>query len=158
MARIGPALLAAFLLLPGAARAADGPAGSWKFTLPRSNLNVLMRLEEKNGKWSAQYLGSNVADLPKVTRVELQPLAAQARRVSDALDLIGAPLPDDDKKALADARDVAAIQAVLDKHCLAGVTIRAGGEPALTVVAAATTQAQATAPRPVRRRRGRTPR
>jgi hypothetical protein len=65
------------------------------------------------------------ADLPKVSRVELQPLAAQAKRVSEALDLIGAPLPDDDKKALADAKDVAAIQAVLDKHCLAGVRIMA---------------------------------
>ena len=71
MARIGSALLAAFLLLPAGVRAADGPAGSWKFTLPRSNLNLLIRLEEKSGKWSAQFLGSNVADLPKVTFAEV---------------------------------------------------------------------------------------
>jgi hypothetical protein len=69
---------------------------------------------------------ASAGDLPKVTKVELQPLAAQVKRVSEALDLIGAPLPDDDKKALLDARDVAAIQAVLDKHCLAGVRITSG--------------------------------
>jgi hypothetical protein len=68
---------------------------------------------------------TNAADLPKVPRVELQPLAAQAKRVSDALDLVGAPLSEDDKKGLADAKDVGAIQAVLDKHCLAGVRIMA---------------------------------
>jgi hypothetical protein len=68
---------------------------------------------------------ANAADLPKVSRVELQPLAAQAKRVSDALDLVGAPLSDDDKKALADAKDVGAIQTVLDKHCLAGVRVMA---------------------------------
>jgi hypothetical protein len=62
--------------------------------------------------------------------VDLQPLAAQARRVADALDLLGAPLPSADKVALlaaAGEKDgaggVRAIQAVLDKHCLADVTI-----------------------------------
>ena len=56
------------------------------------------------------------ADLPQV-KVELQPLAAQARRVADALELLGAPLSADERKALADAKDVDAVQAVLDKHC-----------------------------------------
>src|SRR5579871_152594 len=63
-------------------------------------------------------------------RIELQPLAAQARRVADALDLLGAPLPQTDKAALlaaADEKDadrgVKAIEVALDKHCLAEVTL-----------------------------------
>src|SRR5215211_5296149 len=70
------------------------------------------------------------ADLPKVRNVELQPLAAQARRVADALELLGTPLSGAERKALqeaATAKDAAggveAIQEVLDKHCLAGVTV-----------------------------------
>jgi hypothetical protein len=71
------------------------------------------------------------ADLPKVGKVDLQPLAAQARRVADALALLGAPLPEADRQALQaaagetdPAKGVTAIQAVLDKHCLAGVQVR----------------------------------
>src|SRR5260370_39005107 len=72
------------------------------------------------------------AELPKIPKVERQPLAAQAKRIADALDFIGAPLSDAEKdalKAAADDKDeakgVAAIQDVLDKHCLAGVQILA---------------------------------
>jgi len=75
------------------------------------------------------------ADLPKVTKIERQPLAAQARRVAQALDYLGAPLPAADKKALESAAEVKdeasaieSIQTVLDKHCLAGVNIPAGGK------------------------------
>jgi hypothetical protein len=80
------------------------------------------------------------ADLPKVTKVDLQPLGAQAQRVADALDLLGAPLSDTDKKALADAakdkdRGIETIQAILDKRCLAGVVIQPGDKPTLRVVA-----------------------
>jgi hypothetical protein len=67
-------------------------------------------------------------DLPTVARVERQPLEAQVKRLVQALDLLGAPLPAADqtalKKAVAesdDAKAVAGLQAVLDKHCLAGV-------------------------------------
>ncbi len=70
-------------------------------------------------------------ELPKVTKVDLQPLAAQARRLADALDLLGAPLPEAERKALSaaaeekeEARGVAAIQEVLDRHCLAGLHVR----------------------------------
>jgi hypothetical protein len=70
------------------------------------------------------------ADLPKITKVEGQPLAAQAKRIADALDFVGAPLSDAEKDALKsaaqdkdEAKGVAAIQDVLDKHCLAGVQI-----------------------------------
>jgi hypothetical protein len=77
--------------------------------------------------------GATRADeLPVVKKVERQPLAAQAARLTEALHLAGAPLSDADKKTLADAKSdkdeakaVAAIQAVLDKRCLAGVTLRA---------------------------------
>src|SRR5437870_639044 len=69
-------------------------------------------------------------ELPKVAKVELQPLAAQVQRVADALDLVGSPLPTADKevlqKAAADsdhAKAIDTIQSILDKHCLAGVRI-----------------------------------
>jgi hypothetical protein len=70
-------------------------------------------------------------ELEKNTKVELQPLAAQAQRVADALDLLGHPLPAGDKEALHkaageqdSARGAEAIQTVLDKHCLAAVRIK----------------------------------
>ncbi len=68
------------------------------------------------------------ADL--VTDVEHQPLSAQARRLVEALTAAGAPLPAADRTALTAAqndpdaaRAVAAIQTVLDKHCLVHVSI-----------------------------------
>src|SRR5437660_6699269 len=75
----------------------------------------------------------SAAELPKVAKVERQPLAAQAQRVADALDFLGSPLPDADKKALRAAAEdsdpskaVATIQSVLDQHCLAGARIHDG--------------------------------
>ncbi len=77
-------------------------------------------------------------DLPRVARVERQPLAAAAARLAEALDRAGSPLSAADRKVIAEAksakdraRAVADIQAVLDRRCLFGVTIGAG--PALTV-------------------------
>jgi hypothetical protein len=79
----------------------------------------------------ALYLPAATAQLPKV-KVERQPLAAQARRVSDALALLGEPLSDADRQAVLDAataadenKAVETIQAVLDKRCLAGVHVTA---------------------------------
>jgi hypothetical protein len=76
-------------------------------------------------------------------KVDLQPLAAQARRIVDALDLLGAPLPAADKDALVTAagdkdgeKGVRAIQAALDKHCLAEVTIGPAGAAGRRSVAA----------------------
>ena len=43
---------------------------------------------------------SAAAELPKVAKVELQPLAAQVQRLVEALDYLGAPLPEADKQAL----------------------------------------------------------
>jgi hypothetical protein len=69
-------------------------------------------------------------DLPIVTGVEFQPLVSQAKRVVEALDFLGQPLPSDDKAKLeatytsADPASAAtAIQHVLDRHCLVGVQI-----------------------------------
>jgi hypothetical protein len=83
---------------------------------------------------------SRAADLPRVKKVERQPLAAAANRVVEALHRLGEPLPEADRKAIADARSaedaaaaVDAIQARLDKRCLAAVHIDKG--PALRVEA-----------------------
>lgn len=70
--------------------------------------------------------------LPRVDAVERQPLAAQVRRVVEALDMLGQPLPDPVKaridRAIAStdgAAAVRALQEVLDEHCLVGVHINA---------------------------------
>lgn len=60
---------------------------------------------------------------PIVEGVELQPLAAQAARAALAMRLSGAPLPAADLQALAQARDGAAIQRVLDRHALVVVHV-----------------------------------
>jgi len=83
------------------------------------------------------------ADFPQVTKVELQPLAAQAIRVADALALLGAPLSAQERQGLVEAgkdtketHGIVAIQAILDKHCLAGLHGRAGQTvPELEVMA-----------------------
>src|SRR6185436_9361164 len=70
-------------------------------------------------------------ELPLVTTVEYQPLAAQVTRVLDALDMLGDPLPGPDtaelRRLAGNASDpkqaVAEMQKVLDRHCLVGVNI-----------------------------------
>ena len=70
-------------------------------------------------------------ELPLVTTVEFQPLAAQAERVLQALEVLGEPLAAEDAKQLrqilakgpSNAASVQAIQKILDKHCIAGVNI-----------------------------------
>ena len=69
-------------------------------------------------------------ELPRVLGVPRQPLAAQARRVVEALDLIGRPLPQEDRDRLeraytleGDAEAANEIQDVLDPYCLVGVSI-----------------------------------
>ncbi len=79
------------------------------------------------------YVGSSLADaaeLPLVESVEVQPLAAQAKRIAQALDLLGAPLTVEQQAALDRAvantnKDEAGrqIQQVLDPLCLAGVNV-----------------------------------
>jgi len=69
--------------------------------------------------------GAAAQDLSPVP-VEGQPLAANVKRLMGALDYLGAPLPDDARKALraaCDERDAARIQALLDPHALLAVHI-----------------------------------
>lgn len=68
--------------------------------------------------------------LPVVHAVEFQPLSAQARRVVEALDLLGQPLARADRETLDGAINgadrtagVRTIQEVLDRHCLIGINI-----------------------------------
>ncbi len=80
------------------------------------------------------------AELPKVSKVELQPLAAQAERVAQALELLGAPLTASDRQTLVQAgkdkqNGVAVIQQILDQRCLAGLSIRGTkGSPTLEAI------------------------
>jgi hypothetical protein len=69
-------------------------------------------------------------EIAKVEQVELQPLVAHVMRVAETMDYLGTPLSPIDKQALEKAvneadgeRAVAAIQNVLDKHCLLDVHI-----------------------------------
>jgi hypothetical protein len=62
--------------------------------------------------------------------VDLQPLSAQARRVVEAMDMVGSPLPPSDRNELADASrstdgqaGIARIKTVLDKYCLVTISI-----------------------------------
>ena len=68
--------------------------------------------------------------LPIVGAVPLQPLVAQVTRLIAAAEFLGAPLPPDHQRELEvafktanEASAVAAIQRVLDCHCLVGVEI-----------------------------------
>lgn len=70
------------------------------------------------------------SELGQVARVEAQPLIAQIKRLTQALEFLGNPLPADRQQALVralSAEDDASVgngvQAVLDPLCLAGVTI-----------------------------------
>lgn len=70
-------------------------------------------------------------ELPLVSAVEFQPLAAQVSRVLQALEMLGESLPKADVEELqklvtngpATAKTVEQVQRVLDRHCLAGVDI-----------------------------------
>jgi hypothetical protein len=73
---------------------------------------------------------ARAGDLPLVEGVELQPLSAQVRRVAEALDLLGNPLPAAVKAKLdaaaglaTEAQGVKSIQEALDPYCLVGVQI-----------------------------------
>jgi hypothetical protein len=68
--------------------------------------------------------------LPIVESVEFQPLSAQVRRLVEALEWLGQPLPESERRHLDQAigstdpaAAIRAIQQVLDEHCLIGITI-----------------------------------
>lgn len=58
-----------------------------------------------------------------VPDVELQPLQAQAVRVAEALELLGAPLAKEEAATVRQAPNTRALQQILDRHCLVGVQI-----------------------------------
>ena len=70
-------------------------------------------------------------DLPIVPAVEHQPLAAQVLRLTEALQILGEPLPASEVTQLRQLAAVtsgkpaavAQIQKILDRHCLVGVNI-----------------------------------
>ncbi len=69
-------------------------------------------------------------ELPLVLDVEFQPLTAQARRVAEALTVLGEPLTREEAAKLDKAIDstggepaIRAIQQVLDRRCLIGIEI-----------------------------------
>ena len=69
-------------------------------------------------------------ETPKVENVEVQPLAAQVKRLVEAMDYLGEPFSPADKQALEraagdeyGARAITGIQEVLDKRCLVYVDI-----------------------------------
>ncbi|MCC6491862.1 MAG: CehA/McbA family metallohydrolase [Pirellulales bacterium] len=75
-------------------------------------------------------LAHTAAEPPTIANVELQPLAAQVERLSEALELVGAPLSDEQRAALDEAlnegepaKAVAAVERVLDPLCIAQVEI-----------------------------------
>jgi hypothetical protein len=68
--------------------------------------------------------------LPSVRDVELQPLAAQIKRLGEAMDYLGVPLTSDERAAIDSAladkdkdQAVAKLQSILDPHCLVSVVI-----------------------------------
>jgi hypothetical protein len=82
--------------------------------------------------WAVVFLAlpCRAGDLPKVDEVEFQPLSAQVRRLTEALDLLGQPLPDSVQAKLRKAYEandqalaVRSIQEALDPLCLVGVAI-----------------------------------
>ena len=73
-------------------------------------------------------------DLPVVDDVPWQPFRAQSKRIVEALDQLGRPLPETVKRALDRAwridderAAVKAIQEAIDRYCLIGVEINAEG-------------------------------
>ena len=70
------------------------------------------------------------AELRQVSEVEAQPIIAQVKRLTQALEIVGTPLTAAQKRALSKAMAAedddgvsSGVQAVLDPLCLAGVTI-----------------------------------
>ena len=67
--------------------------------------------------------------LPVVNNVEPQPFIAQVKRLIEAADYLGSPFSPEEKSALDDAvaqsntASCERVQAILDRHCLFGVTI-----------------------------------
>ncbi len=93
-------------------------------------LLVLTCLGTVHSPASARRVRQAPAPLALVTDVAAQPVLAQADRIAEALAILGAPLSRQEAGALAaahratdDAKAVSAVQSLLDKRCIAGITI-----------------------------------
>lgn len=93
-------------------------------------VSVSLPAEQSSTPQSVAASSGSAASSGKVEQVELQPLAAQVRRLIEALDYLGAPLLPADKEALArasqmtdDASAALAIQETLDKYALVHIDI-----------------------------------
>jgi len=76
--------------------------------------------------WFSSLPVHSATSLPAVGNVEWQPLAAQVKRVAEALDYLGSPLRPDEKKALEkilQSNQTEQLQKFMDDHCLFGVNI-----------------------------------
>jgi hypothetical protein len=98
--------------------------------MKQRSLNTLGRVIGKFTALLGFVVAVHAADLPLVSNVDLQPLAAQVKRLIEATDLLGSPFSNADKRALDAAingSDPAAavntLQRILDRHCLVGVDI-----------------------------------
>ncbi|MBL7699080.1 MAG: CehA/McbA family metallohydrolase [Chitinophagaceae bacterium] len=77
-----------------------------------------------------QHKSAQAGHLPEVKNVEAQPLLAQVKRLTEALNFLGSALLADDARRLNELQDaepgndvVAEIQAILDPYCLAMIDI-----------------------------------
>ncbi len=79
--------------------------------------------------WSSNLSLQAQTELPGIENVEVQPLLVQANRLMEALDYLGAPLSDQSRKLLDQARQAEdgsarqLVQQAFDPLCLAGITI-----------------------------------
>jgi hypothetical protein len=80
------------------------------------------------------FTANAAAEWPQVKKVEAQPLLAQAKRLIQALDFLGQPLPEEARKAIealkeedGDEKVAAAVQKALDPLSLASVELGALG-------------------------------
>jgi hypothetical protein len=92
---------------------------------------VLAVLAMSAGKVGAQ-------SLPMVETVEAQPLLAQVKRIVEAMEFLGTPLPaatiaglESAGRESDDARVAKAVQAALDSHCLMALSLPAEGKGTL---------------------------
>jgi hypothetical protein len=101
-------------------------SGSW---LPQEHSSPALRLLALSAFLCCGAVAEN-SPLPLVKGVEIQPLAAQVKRVIESLDYLGSPLSLAERQSLdlalgtSDAASAAeAIQRILDPHCLVGLAI-----------------------------------
>lgn len=97
---------------------------------PRPSRRPVMRLFGAIFLLATTATSARADELPLVADVEFQPLSAQARRIVEALGMLGEPLSKEDAAKLDRAIDstgganaIRDIQRVLDRRCLIGIEI-----------------------------------